>query len=52
MTSFSSTVLNWFVANSVVFGVPVENRMLLIGGGLLIYIAVMVIARHCQSRAH
>jgi len=52
MTGFSNTVLNWLVANSVVFGVPVENRMLLIGGGLLIYIAVLVIAGRCQSRAH
>jgi len=52
MTSFSNTALNWLVANSVSFGVPVENRTLLIGGGFLIYIAVPVIAGRCQSRAH
>ena len=50
MTNFSNTVLNWLVANSLVFGVPTDNWILLIGGGLLFYIAVLVIAGRCQSR--
>ena len=50
MTSFSNTVLNWLIANSLVFGVPTDNWILLIGGGLLFYIAVLVIAGRCQSR--
>ena len=50
MTDFSNTVLNWLTANSELFGVPAQNWMLVIGGGLLIYIAALVIAERRQPR--
>ncbi len=37
-------MMNWLVGDSQVFGLTVENWMLLMGGGLLLYIAVLVIA--------
>ena len=42
--------MDWLTSNSVWFGVPAENWMLVIGGGLLIYIAVLVIAERRQMR--
>jgi hypothetical protein len=50
MTDFSNTVLNWLTANREVFGIPAQNWMLVIGGGLLIYIAALAIAGSRQSR--
>ena len=51
MTDLANSVLNWLSANSVVFGIPAQNWMLVFGVGLLIYIAAVVIADRRQSRA-
>ena len=51
MSNYSHALMNWLVGNSNLFGIPAENWMLVIGGGLLVYIAVLVIAEHCHARA-
>jgi hypothetical protein len=43
-------MLYWLVGNCDVFGLAGQNWMLLIGGGLLLYIAILAIARHQQQR--
>jgi hypothetical protein len=50
MSNYSDAVMDWLAANSELFGVPAQNWMLVIGGGLLIYIAVLVIAKRRQPR--
>jgi len=50
MQDFANIVLNWLAANSVVFGVPAQNWMLVFAGGLLIYIAAVVIADRRNPR--
>jgi hypothetical protein len=42
-------MMNWLVGNSQVFGLTVENWMLLIGGGLLLYFMVLAVARRCRQ---
>ena len=51
MSNYSHALMNWLVGNSDLFGVPAENWMLVIGGGLLVYITVLVIAGRCHARA-
>ena len=48
MSDYSHALMNWLVGNSNLFGIPAENWMLVIGGGLLIYIAGLVIAERCR----
>jgi hypothetical protein len=38
-------MLDWLTGNCQLFGLEVQNWMLVIGGGLLAYIATLVIAR-------
>ena len=35
-------MLNWLTANCELFGLPGQNWMLVVGGGLLLYIAALV----------
>jgi hypothetical protein len=42
-------VLNWLVGNFDLFGLTGQNWMLVVGGGLLLYIAVLVIAQRRQT---
>ena len=35
-------MLNWLTSNCELFGLPGQNWMLVVGGGLLLYIAVLV----------
>ena len=53
MADFFNTVLNWLSANSVLFGIPAQNWMLVVGAGLVLYIAVLIVAgcRHPRARA-
>ncbi len=46
MTDIANTVLNWLAANRVVWGVPAQNWMLIVGGVLVLYIVALVIAEH------
>jgi hypothetical protein len=43
--------MDWLVGHIDVFGVTIENWMLVIGGGLLLYIAALVIAERRRPRA-
>jgi hypothetical protein len=38
-------MLNWLVGNCDLFGLPGQNWMLLVGGGLLIYGATLALVR-------
>jgi hypothetical protein len=49
MMNFSTTLLNWLGANSVVWGVPAQNWMLIAGAGLALYIVGLVIADRRHS---
>jgi hypothetical protein len=49
MTDFSTNVLKWLAANSVVWGVPAQNWMLIAGAGLVLYIVALVIADRRHS---
>jgi hypothetical protein len=37
-------MMNWLVGDCQIFGLVIQNWMLLIGGGLLLYFAVLAIA--------
>jgi hypothetical protein len=50
MWDFYSIALNWLNAENEVIGVPAQNWMLILGAGLLIYIAAVVIADRRQPR--
>jgi hypothetical protein len=50
MKNLSTAALNWLNANCEVFGIAAQNWMLVIGAGLLIYIAVLVVAERRQPR--
>jgi hypothetical protein len=43
-------MLNWLTANCDLFGLPAQNWMLVVGGGLLLYIAALAISRGRQAR--
>jgi hypothetical protein len=43
-------MMNWLVGDFQVFGLVVQNWMLLIGGGFVLYIAVLVIAGRQNGR--
>jgi hypothetical protein len=45
-------MLNWLIGNCDLFGLPCQNWMWVFGGGLLIYIAVLVIAGRRQTNGH
>lgn len=43
-------MLNWLTSNCELFGLPGQNWMLVVvGGGLLLYIAVLVITNRRQA---
>ena len=42
-------MLNWLTANCELFGLTGQNWMLVVGGGLLLYIAALVINRRRQA---
>jgi hypothetical protein len=42
--------VDWLTGNCWLFGLRGQNWMLLAGGGLLIYIGVLVFARYRQTR--
>jgi len=44
-------MLNWLTENSEWFGLPGQNWMLVVAGGLLLYIAVLVIGSFRQTGA-
>jgi len=44
-------MMNWLVANCDLFGLPFQNWMLLVGGGLLLYLAVLAVVRPRRTRA-
>jgi hypothetical protein len=41
-------MLNWLTGNCELFGLPGQNWMLVVAGGLLLYIAVLVIGSFRQ----
>ncbi len=43
-------MMNWLVANDDLFGLPGQNWMLIVGGVLLAYLAVTLIASGRRSR--
>ena len=52
MQNETNRLLDWLVDHSEFLGVTVENWLLVVFGGLLIYLAGLVIARRCAVRAH
>jgi hypothetical protein len=42
-------MLNWLTGNCELFGLPGQNWMLVVAGGLLLYIAVVVIGSFRQT---
>lgn len=48
MQDFVAAVLEWLTGNYELFGLTGQNWMLLTGGGLLLYIAMLAVARHRQ----
>ena len=44
-------MLNWLTDNIDLLGLPVQNWMLLIGGGALLYIGVVAYPRRRQRRS-
>jgi hypothetical protein len=42
-------MLNWLTGNCELFGLPGQNWMLVVAGGLLLYIAVLVIGSFRQT---
>ena len=51
MSDFLNTALNWLAANRVLFGVPAQNWMLVVGAALVVYIAVLIVTENRQPRA-
>lgn len=45
-------MLDWLTGDFDLFGVPGQNWMLVFGGGLLLYIAILVIAQRRQIGPH
>jgi hypothetical protein len=45
-------MLDWLTGNFNLFGLPGQNWMVLVGGGLLLYIAILVIAQRRQIGPH
>jgi LPXTG-motif cell wall-anchored protein len=50
MQDAATSMLNWLVGDCKLFGVAGQNWMLVVGGGLLLCIAVLVIAQRRQTR--
>ena len=51
MADFLNTALNWLAANRVLFGVPAQNWMLIVGAALVLYIAALIVSEIRQPRA-
>jgi hypothetical protein len=49
MQDVITAMLNWLTGNCDLFGFNGQNWMLLLAGGLLAYIAVLVIGRRGQT---
>lgn len=41
---------SWLVAQCDLFGLSGQNWMLLVAGGMLVYIAILIVARQIQPR--
>ena len=52
MQDFVQTVLNWFIHDWELFGLHGQNWMLAFGGGLVLYIAMLIGARRRRSHLH
>lgn len=52
MQELVQTVLNWLTSSYEIFGVPCQNWMLVIAGGLMVYALLLTLARHRQPHAH
>jgi len=52
MADFFNTVLEWLSAERMLFGVPAQNWMLIIGAALVIYIAVLIVAENRHPRTN
>ncbi len=50
-TDFALAMLDWLTGNCDLFGLPGQNWMLVIGGGLLLYSVTMLAARWRQGGA-
>ena len=50
MRDLGHAMMDWLVGNTEVLGLTVENWMLFIGGGLLLYIAGLIIAGRRRPR--
>lgn len=45
-------MLNWLTGNCELFGLAGQNWMLVVAGGLLLYIVVLAIGRRRQADIH
>ena len=45
LSRLTQAMLNWLTGNFELFGLPGQNWMLVVAGGLLLYIAVLAIGR-------
>ncbi len=45
-------MLEWLTDNIELFGLPVQNWMLLLGGGLLLYLGALALPRRRRSGTH
>jgi hypothetical protein len=45
MQDIKDTVLDWLTGSFDVFGVTIQNWMVVIGGGLLLYVALLNLTR-------
>ena len=45
-------MLDWLIGNCDVFGLPCQNWMWVFGAGLLIYIAVLIVAGRRKTNGH
>ena len=45
-------MLEWLTDNIELFGLPAQNWMLLLGGGVLLYIGVLAFPRRRRSGTH
>jgi len=52
MADFLNTALIWLSTNRVLFGVPAQNWMLVVGAAVVLYIVVLIIAGYRQPRAN
>jgi len=52
MHDIGPAVMNWLTGDFEIFGIDAQNWMLVAAGGLLLYIAILMIARRRQPGIH